>query len=71
MCYPIKKLTIEGFKSIRRLDAFELRPVNVLIGANGAGKSKFVFFSSAQLDFIHFLAGLSEGVALGKYANER
>ena len=24
-----------------------------------------------KLDFIHFLAGLSEGVALGKYANER
>jgi predicted ATPase len=41
---PIKKLTIEGFKSIRELKDFELRPLNVLIGANGAGKSNFVQF---------------------------
>lgn len=40
----IKKLTIEGFKSIRKLEEFELRSLNVLIGANGAGKSNFVAF---------------------------
>jgi len=40
----INRLTIEGFKSIRKLDDFELRPLNVLIGANGAGKSNFVEF---------------------------
>lgn len=40
----IEKLTIEGFKSIRKLEDFELRPLNVLIGANGAGKSNFVGF---------------------------
>lgn len=40
----IKRLTIEGFKSIRKLEDFELRPLNVLIGANGAGKSNFVEF---------------------------
>ena len=40
----IKKLTIEGFKSIRKLEDFELRALNVLIGANGAGKSNFVSF---------------------------
>src|SRR5262249_36770689 len=40
----IKKLTIKGFKSIRKLEEFELRPLNVLIGANGAGKSNFVSF---------------------------
>jgi predicted ATPase len=40
----IKKLTIEGFKSIRKLEDFELRSLNVLIGANGAGKSDFVSF---------------------------
>lgn len=38
----IEKLTIQGFKSIRKLDAFQLRSLNVLIGANGAGKSNFV-----------------------------
>ncbi len=40
----IRQLTIEGFKSIRKLEDFELRPLNVLIGANGAGKSNFVGF---------------------------
>src|SRR5260370_29700934 len=40
----IKKLTIEGFKSIQKLPEFELRPLNVMIGANGAGKSNFVGF---------------------------
>ena len=40
----IKKLTIEGFKSIRKLEDFKLQSLNVLIGANGAGKSNFVGF---------------------------
>jgi predicted ATPase len=40
----LKKLTIEGFKSIRSLKEFELRGLNVLIGPNGAGKSNFVSF---------------------------
>jgi predicted ATPase len=44
MSDTIKTLTIEGFKSIRKLKDFELRSVNVLIGANGAGKSNFVGF---------------------------
>ena len=34
----LKRLTIRGFKSIRTLEDFELRNLNVLIGANGAGK---------------------------------
>lgn len=40
----IKRLTIEGYKSIRELRDFELRNLNVLIGANGAGKSNFISF---------------------------
>ncbi len=44
MSDTIQKLTIEGFKSIRKLEDFELRSLNVLIGANGAGKSNFVGF---------------------------
>ena len=35
-------ITIEGFKSIKSVEELELRPVNVLIGANGAGKSNFL-----------------------------
>lgn len=44
MSDTIKKLTIEGFKSIQKLEDFELRSLNVLVGANGAGKSNFVGF---------------------------
>jgi predicted ATPase len=38
----IHKLTVKGYKSIRSLEGFELRNLNVLIGANGAGKSNFI-----------------------------
>ncbi len=41
---PINTLTIKGFKSIRELKEFKLQPLNVLIGANGVGKSNFVSF---------------------------
>lgn len=40
----LDKLSIRGFKSIERLEDFALKPLNVLIGANGAGKSNFVDF---------------------------
>lgn len=42
----LKSLTLEGFKSIRTLENFELRRLNLLIGANGAGKSNLVGFFS-------------------------
>ena len=38
----LSRLTIRGYKSIRALEDFELRRMNVLIGANGAGKSNFI-----------------------------
>ena len=40
----IDKITLKGFKSIRDLEDFPLRNLNILIGANGAGKSNFVSF---------------------------
>jgi len=40
----LDRLTIKGFKSIRHLGDFELTSLNVLIGANGAGKSNFIDF---------------------------
>ena len=40
----LDRVTVRGFKSIRALDDFPLRPLNVLIGANGAGKSNFITF---------------------------
>lgn len=42
MAQPIDKITLKGFKSIEALEDFELQSLNVLIGANGAGKSNFV-----------------------------
>jgi len=44
MGQAISKLTIKGYKSIRNLENFELRNINILIGPNGAGKSNFVEF---------------------------
>ena len=38
----LDKLSIKGFKSIRDLNEFKLGDLNVIIGANGAGKSNFV-----------------------------
>ena len=39
----LRKVTIKGFRSIRET-ALEIRPLNVLIGANGAGKSNLIAF---------------------------
>ena len=39
----ISKVKIEGFKSIKSASV-ELKPINILIGGNGAGKSNFVTF---------------------------
>ena len=44
MGVSLDKLTIKGFKSIRELDDFELKSLNILIGGNGAGKSNLVEF---------------------------
>lgn len=38
----VSSLSISGYKSIRELKKFELHGLNVLIGANGAGKSNFI-----------------------------
>ncbi|NWB84705.1 AAA family ATPase [Pseudomonas gingeri] len=40
----ISRLTIKGFKSIEHLDDLSLGSLNVLLGANGAGKSSFVSY---------------------------
>lgn len=38
----VRSLSVSGYKSIRELKDFELKDLNVLIGANGAGKSNFI-----------------------------
>jgi predicted ATPase len=42
-------ITVRGFKSIASIEKLPLRPINILIGSNGSGKSNFigVFFLHA------------------------
>lgn len=40
----LERLSLAGFKTVRRLDALELGPMNLLIGPNGAGKSNLISF---------------------------
>ncbi|MGB8699400.1 MAG: AAA family ATPase [Thermosynechococcaceae cyanobacterium] len=39
----LQRLNLKGFKSIKTMD-LEIRPLNILIGANGAGKSNLISF---------------------------
>jgi predicted ATPase len=54
MSAALSQITIQGFKSIRELKDFKLGKLNVLVGANGAGKSNLV-------DFFRMLRAMSEG----------
>ncbi len=40
----LRTLDLFGYKSIRELQSFQFGPLNVLIGANGAGKSNLISF---------------------------
>ncbi len=63
MTQAISRLTIKGYKSIRSLENFELRNLNILIGPNGAGKSNF-------LEFFRLLEEISKGEeSLWRYAS--
>lgn len=38
----VEIIKVQGYKSIKSLDSFKLNNLNVLIGANGSGKSNFI-----------------------------
>lgn len=40
----LKNISLEGYKSIKHCRNLELRPLNVMVGANGSGKSNFLSF---------------------------
>ncbi|WP_313920440.1 AAA family ATPase [Tahibacter sp.] len=40
----IAELSVEGFRSLERVEKLKLLPLTVLIGANGVGKSSFIRF---------------------------
>lgn len=50
----VQSLTIRGYKSLRALEEFQLRNLNIIVGANGAGKSNF-------LSFFKFASALAKG----------
>ena len=74
----LDKITIHGFKSIRELEEFELKSLNVLVGANGAGKSNFVSFFrmlSALMDnnlddYVRNSGGISDLLFNGRKTTE-
>ncbi len=49
----LEHVAIKGFKSIKKLD-LNMEPINILIGANGSGKSNFI-------SLFTFMRNLSEG----------
>ena len=49
----LDRLAIRGFKSIREIEDFEPRALNVLVGPNGAGKTNFI-------DMFRMLAKMAE-----------
>ena len=63
---PIDQITLSGFKSIESLEGFKLQKLNVLIGANGAGKSNFIDYfrmlrTFADESFQQFVLGSGGG----------
>ena len=47
----INHIEIQGYKSIKDIE-LELKPINVLIGSNGVGKSNFISFFNILLVLI-------------------
>lgn len=74
MSQSLDKLTITGFKSIKQLENFELRDLNVFIGGNGAGKSNLVDFfrllhsiiSGSLKEFVDDRGGISDLLHKGR-----
>ena len=62
---PIKRISIYGYKSIRKLEDLKLDKLNVLVGANGAGKSNFISFFRMLSRLISGNLGLYVGKAGG------
>lgn len=70
----LERLTINGFKSIRELSNFKLRNLNVLVGANGSGKSNFIsffrmlraFMNGSLSAFVEKSGGMNDVLFLGR-----
>lgn len=79
MADSLDKLTIRGFKSIRELKDFELKDLNIFVGANGAGKSNLIsFFRMLQsliegnlVDYIRDSGGIGDLLHNGRKATKQ
>ena len=68
----LEKISISGFKSIKSLNDFELKPINILIGANGAGKSNFIDFFRMLRAMLEFkIAELNNNPSLSAYIEDK
>jgi predicted ATPase len=61
----LTSISLSGFKTFRELKDFELRPINVLIGANSSGKSNFISFFRMLAKMLDRDQGLQ--LHVGKY----
>lgn len=79
MADSLDKLTIRGFKSIRELKEFELKDLNIFVGANGAGKSNLIsFFRMLQsliegnlADYVRDSGGIGDLLYNGRKATQK
>src|ERR1043166_4830304 len=56
MQHSLESISLNGFRSINKLDDFRLGPITVLVGANGSGKSNLIGFFRLMNDMM--LGGL-------------
>lgn len=66
----LKSFSIKGYKTIKEIENFEPRPINVLIGPNGAGKSNFISFFTFLSWMLNSDGKLQERVAYLGGAND-
>lgn len=57
----LKSFTIKGYKTIKSIENFEPRSINILIGPNGAGKSNFISFFQFLSRILHSDGKLGSG----------
>ncbi|WP_026711627.1 AAA family ATPase [Flavobacterium filum] len=66
----LKSFNIKGYKTIKQIENFEPRPINILIGPNGAGKSNFISFFKFLSWMLNSDGKLQEHVAYLGGAND-
>jgi len=59
----IENISISGYKSIKNLENLQLSQLNVLVGANGSGKSNLISF----FEMLNFMTSMS----LGSYVSHK